>query len=215
MKAIFGRKRILIFFFSYLAIVAICSIRLPVNLSGVDTTGGGRRIYHYETNAYAWHVIHPDIFDRVSSGDKEPPLPQGYAFVEEGDFETISFDAIRYIWRTALLFVAVAVLWFVAIPQYAKLKGFAWLVPLMAYSVVAIWRLLYVPCIWVVTNSYRWRPATFDAETRALWDIGTAQVRYGLLLFEELVLLVLVAAFYCAMFVVFPQLHPKRRPISQ
>jgi len=80
-----------------------------------------------------------------------------------------------------------------------------WLLPLALYAVAAIWRLLYVPCVW--TRHYGTLAAGRTvpyAATLALWQIDIEDVRYGLVAFEEFVLLALVIALYGTIFAVFP-----------
>jgi hypothetical protein len=206
----FNRKRFLIFFALYMVIGAICSIRVPVMMSGVDTKDRQPRAYWDQTSEYAWRVFaRRDIFDQVQT----PPATT--VALNESEYESIWFDVRRYEHRMGSLFLVMAGLWFGIIPHYFKVKELAWLFPLGLYIAVAIWRLLYVPCIWTVTSRYYARPAVFDAETRALWDVGTAHVRYGLVLFEELVLLVIVALCYGLLFAVFRQLDPRKKSVSR
>jgi len=119
-------------------------------------------------------------------------------------------DVEQYVSRLEILLVTLGALWFGIIPHYSKLKRLAWLLPLFVYALAAIWRLLYVPCVWVVRAHYYARPDELDGDTRALWDVGTAQVRYGLVFFEELVLLAIVATCYGCAYVVIKHLRPGR-----
>jgi hypothetical protein len=168
----------------------LCSIRVPVTVTGVAHEYWGDRDYSYQTTDYAWSLI---------------------ATYDPG----AALDVGRYVFRMGGLFIVAAVLWFAAIPYRVRLKRIAWLLPLGLYAAAAIWRLLYVPCIWIVRDRYYARPVELDAETRALWDIGIAQVRYGLLFFEEFVLLVLVAACYGCIFAVFPHFRPRWKAASR
>jgi hypothetical protein len=110
-----------------------------------------------------------------------------------------TLDVGRYSARLGMLLVALGVLWFCVIPYYSELTRFVWLVPLFAYSAAAIWRLLYVPCVW--TEDFRYRDVD-QAATIALWNVGSERVRYGLMFFEELVLLAIVVGFYGLAFIV-------------
>jgi hypothetical protein len=146
------------------------------------------------------------------------PTPSAPVNLLAGEFEDApvneepvsTLDVDRYAFRLEFLFVVIGALWFGIMPYYSKLKRCAWLLPLFVYAIAAIWRLLYVPCIWVVPTHYT-RPARVDGETRALWDIGTAQVRYGLVFFEEFVLLVIVVVYYGCAIVVIRHLWPDKQ----
>ena len=84
---------------------------------------------------------------------------------------------------------------------------YSWLVPLAVYVGVAVWRVLWVPCIW--TNRYGFHPNQTNtyAYILPLWQIGPQDIRYGLIFFEELVLLALVAGCYALMFAASPGLR--------
>src|ERR1019366_321516 len=81
-----------------------------------------------------------------------------------------------------------------------------WVVPLLLYVCVALSRLLYVPCLEVTWRAYGARPDRVRATTIALWNIRAEQIRYGLVVFEELVLLAIVAAVYGVIFASCPNL---------
>jgi len=81
-----------------------------------------------------------------------------------------------------------------------------WIVPLVLYVCVALSRLLYVPCLEVTWRAYGARPDRVRATTIALWNIRAEQIRYGLVVFEELVLLAIVAAVYGLIFAAYPNL---------
>jgi hypothetical protein len=228
-------KRIAAFFAIYLAAAAMISIRVPVVVSGVAYESWGRRAYSYEAGENAFTLMTkktsannssampsssrpPATPKELSAGEFEeapavtvgttPPLPAGFGFA--GNESAPALNVARYALRLEALFVVIGALWFGVMPYYSKLKRCAWLLPLFVYAIAAIWRLLYVPCIWAVQTHYT-RPARVDGETRALWDIGTAQVRYGLVFFEEFVLLVIVAVCYGCVIAVIRQLWPDKQ----
>ncbi|MBS1820670.1 MAG: hypothetical protein JST61_01635 [Acidobacteria bacterium] len=94
-------------------------------------------------------------------------------------------------------------------PFFDWLERSLWLFPLAAYAIAATLRLIYVPCLYVVSRAYGWRPERASSITLPLWQIDAQQVRYGLVLFEELVLLLLVISVYAMMFVFNPSLRTR------
>ena len=70
-------------------------------------------------------------------------------------------------------------------------------------------RLLYVPCTEVVRTAIRGRPEILRASVLPLWRVGTESVRYDLIFFQEVVLLLAAAGVYGAIFTVRPDLRPK------
>jgi hypothetical protein len=119
-----------------------------------------------------------------------------------------ALDTGRYLTRLGVLLAALGTIWFGVIPYYAKIRRCVWFLPLFVYLFAAIWRLLYVPCTW--TDHFRYRDVD-HASTIALWNVGTESIRYGLLFFEELVLLAVAAACYGLAFAVIKHLRPGKR----
>lgn len=62
-------------------------------------------------------------------------------------------------------------------------------VPALIYALAALWRMVWVPCLDVRALAIGWHPAVQTPVTLPLWRIGAEQVRYGLVAFEEMVLL--------------------------
>ncbi len=136
--------------------------------------------------------------------------------------ETISFDAGRYLARLGTIFVCLGTLWFGVIPNYSWLRCLAPLVPLFAYAVGAIWRLLYVPCVWsprVHDPPFKGHWSFLDGQgvitgTIPLWRVTTESILYRLLFFEEFVFLIIVVAFYAVAFAIVKYQRPARYPGS-
>lgn len=59
---------------------------------------------------------------------------------------------------------------------------------LLAYAALALLRMLYVPCLRVVALPIGWHPGQAIALSLPLWRVGTEQIRFGLVAFEELAL---------------------------
>ncbi len=238
-------RRVVLFIALFVAVALVCSIRVPVVVTGVAYENGGTRAYSNAASDYTYKLIrnwvrpptsklppNDESYWSSTPPAKAAPAPPGAASekgpwndyvptaqqeysadeVEYAPSEAApALDVNRYFTRIWIIFVGLGVLWFGVIPYYSQLKRIGWLLPLFLYVLAAIWRLLYVPCEWLVRARYYAIPEEIDAETRPLWDIGTARVRYGLVFFEELVLLVIVAVSYGCAFVAIRYLRPGKR----
>ena len=104
--------------------------------------------------------------------------------------------------------------------SWSWLKGNAWLLPLAIYTAAAIARMVYVPCFWVDRTGINWKPADTPVETIPVWRVGAEawswgdgmsllHVRYDLVLYEEIVLLACVAAWYGTAYALSPQMRAR------
>jgi hypothetical protein len=177
-------------------------------------------------------VIPGDIFDRIAA---ESAGPLGYEAGRDWignlgqtvDGGVVAFDYARFVSRefALLVFAAIGGLLFQRNSRWAA-SGIAWvgqrtwLLPLALYGVTALWRLVYVPCFWVDRAGINWKPADTPVKTLPVWRVGAEawswgdgvsllQIRYGLVLYEEVVLLVCVAAWYGVAYVLLPKMRAR------
>ena len=186
-----------------LGAVAI-TVRVPVQQISIDQLKDDELGFRAATPAV---VLAPDEIDYVISS---PPWTRAYVW-ELGNQPDGSDLRLRWPFylaeQTACLGVWVLVYW-----RVAKAGGVPWMppnlwiVPLLLYICVALSRLLYVPCLEVTWRAYGARPDRVRATTIALWNIRAEQIRYGLVVFEELVLLAIIAAVYGVIFAACPNL---------
>jgi hypothetical protein len=168
-------------------------------------------------------VIRQDIFDQIAL----PPLPESSTLNEPAPVNTWAYvwelghrpDGSRLDLRWAFYLREQAVLLFALmftvpkIDKRASVTGwvvrYAWLLPLILYIGFAVWRVLWVPCIWTYHYGVHTNQAHTYAYTLPLWRIDSQDIRYGLIFFEELVLLALVVGCYALMFAASPGLRKR------
>ena len=127
-------RRVVLFFGLYVVVALICSIRVPVVVTGVAYENGGARAYSNATSDYAYALIR----SRMNTPRTAPPADDGpwndYASV----VPALALDTGRYVTRLGLLLIVLGTLWFGVIPHYSELRPHAWLLPLLVYAIVAI-----------------------------------------------------------------------------
>jgi hypothetical protein len=188
---------------SLLGAVAI-TVRVPVQQISSDQLKHDELGFRAATPAV---VLAPDEIDYVVSS---PPWTRAYVW-ELGNQPDGSDLRLRWPFylaeQTAWLGVWMLVYWCVAkaggVPW---MPSNIWIVPLLLYICVALSRLLYVPCLEVTWRAYGAHPDRVRATTIALWNIRAEQIRYGLVVFEELVLLAIIASVYGVIFAACPNL---------
>jgi hypothetical protein len=166
-----------------------------------------------------------DVFDESVAGHvATPPLPNGYTDVAVGyeagrkwigrlgqpaDFGGVyAFDKNRYVIREAALILAALLLWTLCrrYPHSFEqavtwIRETAWLWPFVVYIGLAIRALLFVPCTVVVRRAFERIPERTNDFSLWLWQVDGETVHYGLVAYEEIVLLLRVVAFYGLLYI--------------
>ena len=150
-------KRAAKFLAIYVAVALICSIRVPVVVSGVASDSWGPRAYTNLTSDYAYVLIRnwvrSEAANRASSNasywSSTPPAKDQSTTGATGGRDIFDqvvsesaeagplLDSSRYAIRLVILFVVVGVVWFGVMPYYPELKPYAWLLPLFIYATAA------------------------------------------------------------------------------
>jgi hypothetical protein len=115
----------------------------------------------------------------------------------------LTLDKNRYINREIAIVFACLLFWAVWLrrPQRVEqsvlwMRKTAWSWPFVVYAAFALRGILFVPCTYVVRRAFESHPERTDNSTLWLWQVSGESIRYSLVAYEEIVLLICVLAFY-------------------
>jgi len=206
-------RRSLSFLAIYVVVLGLFSLCVPVTVTerltgAIDSEAGP---FTHQDSVFVGIALFR-AYPRVVFQDSDP----AGTITDE---EYVSFDRGRYMVRAGVIAAILAFLFFEwgrglrraahwgCTVLLTQTKHILLWVPLIVYAAAALWRMVFVPCAWLVTVSLRMHLTTQTSGTIPLWEIGTEDIRYGLILFEESVMLACVAGWYGAAYALSPRMR--------